>query len=167
MQWIKAYANREVINQNSLVKLPTWQLNTLNQIKRINEDNLTPTKIAEKIGISEKKVKKILSNQTSFVHLKNTAGCQSILINNEAIKNDNFYNNNEFKEELELIFTRIDDILTPTEKYVVLEYIGYFDGNKKTLSYIGEKIGYSIMRTQMINKRAIKKLQDEFNWMLN
>jgi len=66
--------------------------------------------------------------------------------------------NNELKQHIE--FTINNSTLTSVEKNVVIHRFGLFGEDEKTLQEIGDEMGYTAMGIQKVEKRALKKLNN-------
>jgi len=128
----------------------------------------TVEEIAERLGSSTKRVKRILNAvRTRFL---NTEGRISepgegpsdtfiplVATDSESIEKE--YVRNKLEELFEKVFA--SDILTEKEKIVLSEYFG-IDGKPKKMAEIARKWGVSREYIRQIKESAIKKIRKAF-----
>jgi len=170
-KWIKEAIIKFIRSYKPLSGMPHISKKDLQKITELYQElgrEPTVEEIAERLGSSTKRVKRILNAvRTRFL---NTEGRISepgegpsdtfiplVATDSESIEKE--YVRNKLEELFEKVFA--SDILTEKEKIVLSEYFG-IDGKPKKMAEIARKWGVSREYIRQIKEFAIKKIRKAF-----
>lgn len=170
-KWIKEAIIKFIRSYKPLSGMPHISKKDLQKITELYQElgrEPTVEEIAERLGSSTKRVKRILNAvRTRFL---NTEGRISepgegpsdtfiplVATDSESIEKE--YVRNKLEELFEKVFA--SDILTEKEKIVLSEYFG-IDGKPKKMAEIARKWGVSREYIRQIKESAIKKIRKAF-----
>ncbi len=166
--WIRQSITRAIADQARTIRIPVHMIETINKIIRVSRGLVQdlgrepyPDEIAEKIGFSVEKVRKILritkepiSLETPIsddedTHLADFIEDKTVLTpQDKAIYNDLAQNLNQ-----------ILSTLTPREERVVRMRFGLGERHDHTLEEVGQVFEVTRERVRQIEAKALKKLR--------
>ncbi|MGH7885546.1 MAG: sigma-70 family RNA polymerase sigma factor [Thermodesulfobacteriota bacterium] len=169
--WILQGVSRSLFEQPRLIRVPVRVLEQANKIKKTSVsldnsyDDLEFPKteiIAKELGISEKKVKKVVNATSSnLIYLDanrnndpNSGSLKDFLTDQNPIA-DSIIEDINLNECLNIALSR----LTEKEENIVKMRFGIGYEGKFTLEEIGEKYNLTRERIRQIERRALKKLK--------
>lgn len=173
--WILQGVSRSLFEQPRLIRIPVRVLEQANKIKKTTanldssheDSNLPKTQmIAKELGITEKKVKRVVRATTSnLIYLDSTrnndpnSGSLKDIIPDESPIADSIIENINLNECLNEALSNLNE----KEENIVKMRFGIGYESKFTLEEIGEKYNLTRERIRQIERRALKKLkkQDE------
>ena len=167
--WIRQAVTRAIAEKSRMVRLPSYLaegLNRLGSITRriIEETGEEPTRkaIAEKLGVDEEEIKKMLKVSKPPVSLstpvgegeENTFG--DFLEQQNAPPPNKAYHRKALRERLEQALKR----LSLREQAVIRARFGLDEEGPMTFEELGKKFKVSRERMRQIELRALRKLRD-------
>ncbi len=166
--WIRQAITRAIADQSRTIRIPVHMIETINKIVRVSRELVQelgrepfPDEIAEKIGFSVDKVRKILritkepisletpisddedTHLADFIEDKNTATPQDSAILGDLIENLN----------------KVLNTLTPREEKIVRMRFGIGEKHDHTLEEVGKVFDVTRERIRQIETKALKKLR--------
>jgi len=166
--WIRQAITRAIADQSRTIRIPVHMIETINKIVRVSRELVQelgrepfPDEIAERIGFSVDKVRKILritkepisletpisddedTHLADFIEDKNTATPQDSAIYSDLIENLN----------------KVLHTLTPREEKVVRMRFGVGEKHDHTLEEVGKVFDVTRERIRQIEAKALKKLK--------
>ena len=177
MWWIRAQIQEYVLHSWSLVKIGTtaaqkklfFNLKKIkNQLKAINEDNLSPEnvrEIANRLDVKEAEVvemnNRLYSKDHSLnAHIKHETESewQDLLIDNKDTQDTIIENKDEYNYRKNL-FSEAMKILNPREKEIIK--LRRLSDEPKKLEELSQKYKISRERVRQIEEKALEKLKKE------
>ncbi len=177
MWWIRAQIQEYVLRSWSLVKIGTtaaqkklfFNLKKIkNQLKSINENNLSPEnvrEIASRLDVKEAEVIEMDNRMYSSDHSLNNKINQDIgsewkdmLIDEHVTQDVAVENKDEYNFRKDLVFKAMN-VLNPREKQIIK--LRRLSENPKKLEELSQKFNISRERVRQIEEKALEKLQKE------
>ncbi len=169
--WILQGVSRSLFEQPRLIRIPVRVLEQANKIKKtavsiddsFDESDTSKTElIAKELGITEKKVKRVVKATTSnLIYLDSTrnndpnSGSLKDIIPDESPIADSIIENINLTECLHDALSRLSE----KEENIVKMRFGIGYESKFTLEEIGKKYSLTRERIRQIERRALKKLK--------
>jgi RNA polymerase primary sigma factor len=166
--WIRQAVSRAIAEQSRLIRLPVHLSDAIGQMRRVSrvlEQGLsrepTPDEIADQMGISDRKVRKLLQASTQPISLE-----QPISTDGEGHIGELLAD--EYSDTPNDIATRHlmqHDIntalaaLPERERAIVMMRYGLGDGRRRTLEEVGVAFGITRERTRQIEAEALRMLR--------
>ncbi|MDQ3024556.1 MAG: sigma-70 family RNA polymerase sigma factor [bacterium] len=166
--WIRQAISRALADQAELIRKPVHMVETITKLGRASKEiqqtesrEANNKEIAEKMGVSEEKVREILKIAQKPISLEKPVGNDK-----DSLFQDFQENKNIVSPETETLYkltrTKIDTILKTLshreERVIRLRY-GLDDGQSRTLEEVGREFNVTRERIRQIEMKAIKKLK--------
>ena len=166
--WIRQAITRAIADQARTIRVPVHMVETINKLARVQrqltqELNREPSEaeIAEKMGITEDKVREVLKISQEPVSLETPIGEEDDshlgdFVPDERMMSPEEYTTKELlKEELEGVLLT----LTEREEKVLKLRFGLDDGHCRTLEEVGQIFGVTRERIRQIEAKALRKMR--------
>ena len=166
--WIRQAITRAIADQARTIRIPVHMVETINKLIRVNRQLVQeygrdprPDEIAKEMGISEDKVREILTIAQEPVSLETPIGEEDDSHLGDFIPDDDApapadaVASSLLKEQLgEVLAT-----LTPREAKVLKLRYGLEDGKARTLEEVGREFNVTRERIRQIEAKALRKLR--------
>ena len=166
--WIRQSITRAIADQARNIRIPVHIVETINKLTRVQRVLLqelgrepTPAEIAEKMGVTEERVREIQKIAQDPVSLETPIGEEEdshlgYFIEDEktATPSDSVAST-MLKEQL----LGVLDTLTPREEKVIRLRYGIDDGKPRTLEEVGKEFNVTRERIRQIEAKALRKLR--------
>ena len=166
--WIRQSITRAIADQARTIRIPVHMVETINKLTRVQRVLLqefgrepTPSEIAEKMGITEERVREIQKIAQDPVSLETPIGEEEDSHLGDFIQDDNVPVPAEaaaftlLKEQLEEVLAT----LTDREQKVLKLRFGLDDGRARTLEEVGKEFNVTRERIRQIEAKALRKLR--------
>lgn len=166
--WIRQAMLRSISNTARTIRIPSHMLDKIRMMKTISSELLlkigrepTLDELAQEMKISKKQLKSVVDAvSTESISLDITVGEDLTLQDYVQDETENTPSHYVVSNLLSEDLLSAIDVLTPKEKFILLERFGLNAGGmRKTLDEIGKYLGYSKERVRQIEDRALKKLR--------
>jgi len=166
--WIRQSITRSIADQARTIRIPVHMIETINKIIRVSRGLVqdlgrepNPDEIAEKIGFSTDKVRKVLRitkepisletpmNDDEDIHLADFIEDKNILTPQDSAIYDDLVEN----------LNRILSTLSPREERVVRMRFGLGENHDHTLEEVGQMFEVTRERIRQIEAKALRKLR--------
>jgi RNA polymerase primary sigma factor len=166
--WIRQAISRALADQAELIRKPVHMVETITKLGRASKEiqqeegrEASNKEIAERMGVSEEKVREILKVAQKPISLEKPIG------NDKDSQFQDFQENkNIVSPEVETMYTltrnKIDKILQTLsyrEQRVIRLRYGLDDGHSRTLEEVGREFNVTRERIRQIEMKALKKLK--------
>ena len=172
--WIRQAITRCIEDQAGTIRIPGHRQEEIRKYKRetckffqAHGREPQPAELTECLGMSEDKIRKIISLSRELSSLESLVGDDADdgselkqFIADETIKSpeENIYDD-EREDGLQSDMKNLLCTLTPREAQVLRMHFGIGTNNKQTLEKIGAHFGLTPERIRQIEMKALKKLQ--------
>ncbi len=165
--WIRQSITRAIADQARTIRIPVHMVETINKLTKVSRSltqelgrEPTPAEIAERMDITEEKVReiqKIAQDPVSLdtpigeeddSHLGDFIEDQSVQAPSDAV------DDNMLRESL----LKVLGTLTPREEKVIRLRYGLDDGKARTLEEVGKVFNVTRERIRQIESKALRKL---------
>lgn len=165
--WIRQAITRGVADTDRTIRLPVHMGETVRKIIRTANQmeqqgcKYDTKKIAEKLGLSETKVKDALRFSSHLVSLEmpisddNTSVFGDFLEDNETISPEE----NAMEVSLQMELAKQMEALSERERKVLELRFGLYQGRRHTLEEVGNYFGVTRERIRQIESKALRKLR--------
>lgn len=166
--WIRQAITRAIADQARTIRIPVHMVETINKLVRIKRQLLqefgrepSNEEIAEKMGITEAKVREIIKISQEPVSLETPIGEEEDSHLGDFIPDEGAPAPAEaasfvlMKEQLLSVL----DSLTDREKKVLKLRFGLDDGRQRTLEEVGHEFNVTRERIRQIEAKALRKLR--------
>ena len=166
--WIRQAITRAIADQARTIRVPVHMVETINKLNRgqrqiTQELNREPTEkeLAERLGISEEKVREVMKISQEPVSLETPIGEEEdthlgdFVPDERMMSPEEYANAKMLKEELDSVLYT----LTEREEKVLRLRFGLEDGQCRTLEEVGQKFGVTRERIRQIEAKALRKLR--------
>ena len=166
--WIRQAITRAIADQARTIRVPVHMVETINKLARVQrqltqEFNREPTdkEIAEKLGMTEEKVREVLKISQEPVSLETPIGEEDDSHLGDFVPDERMMSPEEYttaellKEEL----CEVLDTLTEREERVLKLRFGLEDGQCRTLEEVGQIFGVTRERIRQIESKALRKMR--------
>ncbi len=166
--WIRQAITRAIADQARTIRIPVHMVETINKLIRISRQLLqelgrepTPAEIAERMGMTEERVREIMKIAQEPVSLETPIGEEEDSHLGDFIEDQDAQAPADaasfmmLKEQLEDVL----DSLTPREEKVLRLRFGLDDGRARTLEEVGQEFGVTRERIRQIEAKALRKLR--------
>ncbi len=166
--WIRQSITRAIADQARTIRIPVHMVETINKLTRIQRLLLqelgrepTPAEIAEKMGVTEDRVREIQKIAQDPVSLETPIGEEEDSHLGDFIEDEKTITPSEsvaftmLKEQL----LGVLDTLTPREEKVLRLRYGLDDGKPRTLEEVGREFNVTRERIRQIEAKALRKLR--------
>ena len=166
--WIRQSITRAIADQARTSRIPVHMVETINKLTRVQRMLLqdlgrepTPAEIAEKMGVTEDKVREIQKIAQDPVSLETPIGEEEDSHLGDFIEDEKTATPSDsvaftmLKEQL----LNVLDTLTPREEKVLRLRYGIDDGKPRTLEEVGREFNVTRERIRQIEAKALRKLR--------
>ena len=166
--WIRQSITRAIADQARTIRIPVHMVETINKLTRTAKQLMqtlgrepTTAEIAEKIGMTEKRVAEIQKIALDPISLESPVGEEEDSKIQDFIEDDSTKSPLEATTQVmlkEQLFAVIDS-LTPREQKVIRMRYGLDDGHSRTLEEVGREFNVTRERIRQIEAKALRKLR--------
>ena len=166
--WIRQSITRAIADQARTIRIPVHMVETINKLTRVQRVLLqelgrepTPSEIAEKMGVTEERVREIQKIAQDPVSLETPIGEEEDSHLGDFIEDEKTVTPSDsvaftmLKEQL----LGVLDTLTPREEKVLRLRYGIDDGKPRTLEEVGREFNVTRERIRQIEAKALRKLR--------
>ena len=166
--WIRQSSTRAIADQARTIRIPVHMVDTINKLTRVQRVLLqelgrepTPSEIAEKMGVTEERVREIQKIAQDPVSLETPIGEEEDSHLGDFIEDEKTTTPSDsvaftmLKEQL----LGVLDTLTPREEKVLRLRYGIDDGKPRTLEEVGKEFNVTRERIRQIEAKALRKLR--------
>ena len=166
--WIRQSITRAIADQARTIRIPVHMVETINKQTRVQRVLLqefgrepTPAEIAEKMGVTEERVREIQKIAQDPVSLETPIGEEEDSHLGDFIEDEKTMTPSDsvaftmLKEQL----LGVLDTLTPREEKVLRLRYGIDDGKPRTLEEVGREFNVTRERIRQIEAKALRKLR--------
>ena len=166
--WIRQAITRAIADQARTIRIPVHMVETINKLTRVQRVLLQefgreplPSEIAEKMGITEDKVREIQKIAQDPVSLETPIGEEEdshlgdFIEDEKTVTPSDSVASTMLKEQL----LGVLDTLTPREEKVLRLRYGLDDGKPRTLEEVGKEFNVTRERIRQIEAKALRKLR--------
>ena len=166
--WIRQAITRAIADQARTIRVPVHMVETINKLARIQrqltqELNREPSdkELADKLGITEEKVREVMKISQEPVSLETPIGEEDDSHLGDFVPDERMMSPEEYataellKEELGSVL----DTLTEREEKVLKLRFGLDDGQCRTLEEVGQIFGVTRERIRQIEAKALRKMR--------
>ena len=166
--WIRQSITRAIADQARTIRIPVHMVETINKLTRVQRVLLqelgrepTPSEIAEKMGVTEDRVREIQKIAQDPVSLETPIGEEEDSHLGDFIEDEKTITPSDsvaftmLKEQL----LGVLDTLTPREEKVLRLRYGIDDGKSRTLEEVGREFNVTRERIRQIEAKALRKLR--------
>ncbi|HET8567363.1 MAG TPA: RNA polymerase sigma factor RpoD [Candidatus Limnocylindria bacterium] len=166
--WIRQAITRAIADQARTIRIPVHMVETINKLIRVSRGLLqelgrepTANEIAERMLISEEKVREIVKVSQEPVSLETPIGEEEdshlgdFIPDNQALAPSDAASHKLLKEQVEAVL----DGLTQRERRVLQLRFGLEDGRTRTLEEVGREFNVTRERIRQIEAKALRKLR--------
>ncbi len=166
--WIRQAATRAIADQARTIRIPVHMIETINKLTRIQKKLLqdlgrepTTAELAEKMGMTEDKVKQVLKMSQQPISLQSPVGDGDDAHFGDFIADTSAENPSEMTA-YSMLRERLADVLgtlTERERMVLDHRFGLTDGYSRTLEEVGQQFNVTRERIRQIEAKALRKLR--------
>ena len=166
--WIRQSITRAIADQARTIRIPVHMVETINKLTRVQRVLLqelgrepTPAEIAEKMGVTEERVREIQKIAQDPVSLETPIGeaedshLGDFTEDEKTATPSDSVASTMLKEQL----LGVLDTLTPREEKVIRLRYGIDDGKPRTLEEVGREFNVTRERIRQIEAKALRKLR--------
>ena len=166
--WIRQAITRAIADQARTIRVPVHMVETINTLARVQrqltqELNREPTdkELADKLGITEEKVREVVKISQEPVSLETPIGEEDDSHLGDFVPDERMMSPEEYataellKEELSSVL----ETLTEREEKVLKLRFGLDDGQCRTLEEVGQIFGVTRERIRQIEAKALRKMR--------
>ena len=166
--WIRQSITRAIADQARTIRIPVHMVETINKLTRVQRVLLqelgrepTPAEIAEKMGVTEEKVREIQKIAQDPVSLETPIGEEEDSHLGDFIEDEKTATPSESVAATMLKEQLLDILgtLTPREEQVLRLRYGIVDGKPRTLEEVGKEFNVTRERIRQIEAKALRKLR--------
>jgi RNA polymerase primary sigma factor len=167
--WIRQAVTRSIAEQSRLIRLPVHLSESISHLRRAIyhleqslEREPTPEEIAKEMGMSLRKVKRLLQASTQPVSLEQPLNNDREGRIGELLADDRQEEPVEVAAQRMLqeeLFDALGDLPERERKVLMMRY-GLTDGQRRTLEEVGVAFGITRERTRQIEAEALRRLRD-------
>jgi len=166
--WIRQAVTRAIAGQARTIRIPVHKIETINKLERISRQMLhevgrepTPEELADKLGISLDKVRKVLKIAKEPISFETPIGDEEDSHLGDLIEDENAILplDSVIQSNLRDTTTRVLAALTPREERVLRMRFGIGMNTDHTLQEVGQQFSVTRERIRQIQATALRKLQ--------
>ncbi len=166
--WIRQAITRAIADQARTIRVPVHMVETINKLARVQrqltqELNREPSEaeLAEKLNMSEEKVREIMKISQEPVSLETPIGEEDDSHLGDFVPDERMMSPEEYATA-ELLKEELDNVLltlTEREEKVLKLRFGLEDGQCRTLEEVGQIFGVTRERIRQIEAKALRKMR--------
>ena len=166
--WIRQAITRAIADQARTIRVPVHMVETINKLARVQRNltqelNREPTEkeLAEKLGITEEKVREVMKISQEPVSLETPIGEEDDSHLGDFVPDERMMSPEEYATT-ELLKEELDNVLltlTEREEKVLKLRFGLEDGQCRTLEEVGQIFGVTRERIRQIEAKALRKMR--------
>jgi RNA polymerase primary sigma factor len=166
--WIRQAVTRAIADQGRTIRVPVHMYEQINRLARVSRQLVQELgrdpaveEIAEELGVSPKKVERIIKVSQRPLSLEMPVGEEDDSFLGDFIEDSDAPSPTDQASQ-QLLREQIDDIfasLTPREVRILQLRFGLVDGYSYTLEEVGKKFGVTRERIRQIEAQALGRLR--------
>ena len=166
--WIRQAITRSIADQARTIRIPVHMIETINKLNRISRQMLqemgreaTPEELAERMGMPEDKIRKVLKIAKEPISMETPIGDDDDSHLGDFIedKDADAPVKTVAQELLREDLAEVLSGLSPRERDVLRLRFGMDDGRQRTLEEVGQLFGVTRERIRQIEAKALRKLR--------
>lgn len=166
--WIRQAITRSIADQARTIRIPVHMIETINKLNRISRQILqetgreaTPEELAEKMELSEDKIRKVLKIAKEPISMETPVGDDDDSHMGDFIEDNNIESPIDMAtaEGLREATLEILETLTPREAKVLRMRFGIEMNTDHTLEEVGKQFDVTRERIRQIEAKALRKLR--------
>ena len=166
--WIRQAITRSIADQARTIRIPVHMIETINKLNRISRQILqetgreaTPEELAEKMELSEDKIRKVLKIAKEPISMETPVGDDDDSHLGDFIEDGNMESpiDKATSEGLREATLEILETLTPREAKVLRMRFGIEMNTDHTLEEVGKQFDVTRERIRQIEAKALRKLR--------
>ncbi|SHK34793.1 RNA polymerase sigma factor RpoD [Thermocrinis minervae] len=166
--WIRQAITRAIADQARTIRIPVHMIETMNEInreaKKFFQDHgrePTPEELAQRLGISVEKVKRVLKSSQEPISLDTPIGDDEDTHLRDFIEDRSVPSPEEqvHRRVLREHLIKVLQTLGEKEREILMYRYGLVDGTEYTLEQIGKMFNVTRERIRQIENKAIRKLR--------
>lgn len=166
--WIRQAITRSIADQARTIRIPVHMIETINKLNRISRQILqetgreaTPEELAEKMELSEDKIRKVLKIAKEPISMETPVGDDDDSHLGDFIEDNNIESPIDMAtaEGLREATLEILETLTPREAKVLRMRFGIEMNTDHTLEEVGKQFDVTRERIRQIEAKALRKLR--------
>jgi len=166
--WIRQAITRAIADQARTIRVPVHMIETINKLIRASRylvqelgRDPVPEEIAEKMGISIEKVRKVMKIAKEPISLETPVGEEDDSQLGDFIEDKNVINPSFAMSNLNLVnqTRKVLATLTPREEKVLRMRFGIGEESHHTLEEVGQDFNVTRERIRQIEAKALRKLR--------
>lgn len=166
--WIRQAITRSIADQARTIRIPVHMIETINKLNRISRQILqetgreaTPEELAEKMELSEDKIRKVLKIAKEPISMETPVGDDDDSHLGDFIEDSNIESPIDMAtaEGLREATLEILETLTPREAKVLRMRFGIEMNTDHTLEEVGKQFDVTRERIRQIEAKALRKLR--------
>jgi RNA polymerase primary sigma factor len=166
--WIRQAITRSIADQARTIRIPVHMIETINKLNRISRQILqetgreaTPEELAEKMELSEDKIRKVLKIAKEPISMESPVGDDEDSHLGDFIEDSNIESpiDSATMEGLKKATLEILETLTPREAKVLRMRFGIEMNTDHTLEEVGKQFDVTRERIRQIEAKALRKLR--------
>jgi RNA polymerase primary sigma factor len=166
--WIRQAITRSIADQARTIRIPVHMIETINKLNRISRQILqetgqeaSPEELAEKMELSEDKIRKVLKIAKEPISMDTPVGDDDESRLGDFIQDDNIESPIDCatSEGLKEATLEILETLTPREAKVLRMRFGIEMNTDHTLEEVGKQFDVTRERIRQIEAKALRKLR--------
>ncbi len=164
--WIRQAITRAIADHSRTIRMPVHMVETLNRLSRVSRNlasqmgrEPTPEEMAQRAGVSARKVRLILESSRKPLSLETPIGEDSQLGDFVEDKNVGSPNDSLLSRDLAAQVERVLATLSPKEQEILRLRFGIGEGSEHTLEEVGKRFAVTRERIRQIEAKALRKLR--------
>ena len=166
--WIRQAITRSIADQARTIRIPVHMIETIHKLNRISGQMVQemgydpkPEQLAERMGIPEEKVRKVMKVSKEPVSMETPVGDDEDSHLGDFIKDENTASPDEatISDSLKEAIGDLLSSLTPREAKVLRMRFGIDMNTDHTLEDVGKQFGVTRERIRQIEAKALRKLK--------
>jgi len=166
--WIRQAITRSIADQARTIRIPVHMIETINKLNRISRQILqetgreaTPEELAEKMDLSEDKIRKVLKIAKEPISMETPVGDDDESHLGDFIQDENMQSpiDSATAESLREATLEILETLTQREAKVLRMRFGIEMNTDHTLEEVGKQFDVTRERIRQIEAKALRKLR--------
>lgn len=166
--WIRQAITRSIADQARTIRIPVHMIETINKLNRISRQCLqemgreaTPEELAEKMGMPEDKIRKVLKIAKEPISMETPVGDDDDSHLGDFIEDSSLELplDSVTAESLRLATNEVLEGLTPREAKVLRMRFGIDMNTDHTLEEVGKQFDVTRERIRQIEAKALRKLR--------